>query len=441
MSFKLRLLRIAGLLGAAVALPCCSGDVGKGDTFSIITFRASETPTGVQGNGPSSGGSFSDDGRFFAFHSDASNLTANDSNGVTDILVKERLTGAIENITNIDVAGTNLVVGNSTDPSLSATGRYVGFVSVGHYKDVGYPPPAAAIVRPFRYDRELKTFATVYMYLTTPPQFLNSHTGAVVLSDDGRYMAFSTTATNIGTTNPNGWVQVYFCDFGPTGNTPDITLISHAAASLTQGGNGSSTIRPGSLSAMSGDGEFVVFDSTAADLLPSQDSHYGSDVYLWRRSTGALTLLSTPSSNLIYSVYGGISKDGTRAAFSMTDASLLPAPNHMRCELVTVATGFRQTISDPVAGGNVTTPVVLSRDGKRIIFGSGPFFFPQQDLWIEGVGIQRLTRSTTGQTTTVTTGYPAISPDGRWTSWSGASSLFVPNDNNGFSDAFIRGPF
>ena len=439
MSFNPRLLRVPALLLAALALPCCSGDVGEGDAYKTITFRASETTTGLQANGTSFGGSFSEDGLFFAFQSNASNLTDNDANGLTDVLVRNRLTGELENITNIDVAGTGLSMGNAMESSMSATGRYVGFTSYGHYKDVGYVPGGAPALRPFRYDRELKTFAMVYGYLTTPPWFLNTHCGGVVLSDDGRYMAFSTPSVVPGTTNPGGGSQVYFCDFGPTGDTPELTLVSHANGSPAQGGNNAgSSIRSGA-AAMSGDGEFVVFESASTDLVSGADPHSGQDVYLWRRSTGTVTLVSLPSSSQRYSAYPAISKDGSRVAYASADTTLFPGVPYL-CQLYTVGTGLLQTISDPVVGGN-SSQVALSRDGTRVIFGTGAFGAPQQDLWIEGVGIQRLSRSTVGKTTTVSTNSPAISGDGLWASWAGTSSIFVPNDTNGISDVFIRGPF
>src|SRR4030095_3978678 len=100
-------LRVAALLVAAVVLPCCSGDVGHGGVFSTATIRVAETVTGVEANADSGSASFSDDGMIIAFGSQANNLTANDGNGFGDILVKDRRTGVVENITNINFTGFN----------------------------------------------------------------------------------------------------------------------------------------------------------------------------------------------------------------------------------------------------------------------------------------------------------------------------------------------
>lgn len=88
----------------------------------------SVTPNGVAGNGASfSVGSgqhgLSADGRYVAFHSNASNLVAGDTNGTTaDICVRDTATGT----TTLLTLGGNP---NSVVPSISADGRYVAFYS------------------------------------------------------------------------------------------------------------------------------------------------------------------------------------------------------------------------------------------------------------------------------------------------------------------------
>ena len=83
---------------------------------------------GTQGNGSSeySGDpSISADGRYVAFMSDASNLVPGDTNGNADIFVYDRQTDSIERV-SVASDGTE---GNSKSisPSLSADGRYVAF--------------------------------------------------------------------------------------------------------------------------------------------------------------------------------------------------------------------------------------------------------------------------------------------------------------------------
>ena len=60
------------------------------------TTRASTDSAGLQANGLSTSASVSASGRFVAFSSKAANLTPGDTNGVTDVFVKDRQAGAVQ---------------------------------------------------------------------------------------------------------------------------------------------------------------------------------------------------------------------------------------------------------------------------------------------------------------------------------------------------------
>ena len=55
-----------------------------------VMIRASVDSLGVEGNGPSTAAAISDDGRFIAFASDATNLIGSDAGGFTDIFFRDR---------------------------------------------------------------------------------------------------------------------------------------------------------------------------------------------------------------------------------------------------------------------------------------------------------------------------------------------------------------
>ena len=65
-------------------------DVFVHDRKAGTTGRVSVTSAGVQGNGDSFDPVLSASGRFFAFDSDATNLVAGDTNGATDVFVRDR---------------------------------------------------------------------------------------------------------------------------------------------------------------------------------------------------------------------------------------------------------------------------------------------------------------------------------------------------------------
>jgi trimeric autotransporter adhesin len=98
------------------------------------TTRVSVASDGTAGNGNSFGGSLSDDGRFIAFDSDASNLVPGDTNKATDVFVRDTCLGAPVGCTpsTVRVSATLDGVqgnGNSSVNALSGDARFVTFVS------------------------------------------------------------------------------------------------------------------------------------------------------------------------------------------------------------------------------------------------------------------------------------------------------------------------
>ncbi len=99
------------------------------------TSRVSVASEGTQGNGGAHGDSVSADGRFVAFGSDASNLVADDTNGVSDVFVRDTCarapTGCMPSTVRVSVASDGTQGnGNSSGGALSADGRFVVFVSL-----------------------------------------------------------------------------------------------------------------------------------------------------------------------------------------------------------------------------------------------------------------------------------------------------------------------
>lgn len=88
------------------------------------TERVSVSSSGVEGNGPSSSPSIDASGRFVAFQSLANNLVAKDTNGAADIFVRDREQGFTERVCDSIQAN-----GPSSQPAISADGRFVAFVS------------------------------------------------------------------------------------------------------------------------------------------------------------------------------------------------------------------------------------------------------------------------------------------------------------------------
>jgi hypothetical protein len=110
------------------------------------------------------------------------------------------------------------------------------------------------------------------------------------VSDDGRFVAYQTQASNLLPGDTNGVSDVAVADL--SGRTPTQTWISRSKG-IGEPGNGPSG-RPD----ISGAADFVLFDSEATNLLPSSshvDPDGVRDVFLWNRPTGNASLESRES--------------------------------------------------------------------------------------------------------------------------------------------------
>src|SRR6266487_3090968 len=120
--------------GVVVAFDSAATNLVGGDTNGALdvfvrdrstgrTERVSVTSRGKQADGSSAGPAVSDDGRFVAFDSAATNLVPGDTNGRTDVFVRDRLTGAT---TRVSVAADGTQADNvSFGAAISADGRLV----------------------------------------------------------------------------------------------------------------------------------------------------------------------------------------------------------------------------------------------------------------------------------------------------------------------------
>lgn len=91
------------------------------------TERVSLSSSGERGNGGSGGPAISADGRFVAFQSRATNLVADDTNGVEDVFCRDRQLGTTERV-SVNSQNEQTTSGDSFDSAISADGRWVVFI-------------------------------------------------------------------------------------------------------------------------------------------------------------------------------------------------------------------------------------------------------------------------------------------------------------------------
>ncbi len=138
-------------------------DVFVFDRVTQNVRRVSLSAQGIQANGASFSPSISEDGRFIAFSSSASNLVDNDSNGMSDIFVADLTTGSVERISRND--GGEQANGNSYAPAISGNGRFVTFESeANNFDDTPLQhrlPVSSSNRQIYIFDRFTKTIKSV----------------------------------------------------------------------------------------------------------------------------------------------------------------------------------------------------------------------------------------------------------------------------------------
>jgi hypothetical protein len=227
--------------------------------------RVSVTAIGGEANGASAGVSISADGRYVAFLSTASNLVTGDTNGVADVFVKDRQTGAVERV-SVTTAG-NQATAASSAPRISADGRFVVFTNAAAL--VAEDTNTCALTTggpqapcPDIYIRDRQAGQTTRVSLGHGDAQSDRASVTADVSADGRYVAFSTDAalpTNSVYSDLNGTTDVYVRDR----QSSTTGLVSHVSGLGLRAGNRSS-FGP----RISADGDTVVFISTSTDLDP-----------------------------------------------------------------------------------------------------------------------------------------------------------------------------
>jgi Tol biopolymer transport system component len=257
----------------------------------------------------------SDDGRVVAFRSTATNLVEGvDLNGVReDVYAFDVASETIRRV-SVDGDGRQHVEGSSYGPSVSGDGRYIAFVSTA---DLDSPDTSNAqradygLAQVFLRDTVAGTTTRVSVGPTGP---LDGPSYEPAISGDGRFIAFTSRATNLAHRDRNGAADVFVRDMR-AGTTE---LISRNANGRTA--NGSSG-HP----AISADGRFVAFQSEASDLIctsrcqPSlEDVNLLPDVFLFDRTNAHATWISAwPNAGWAEeSEAPQIDADGTVVAFT-----------------------------------------------------------------------------------------------------------------------------
>jgi Tol biopolymer transport system component len=367
------------------------------------TERVSLTNEGGQADSGSAGPAISADGRYVAFASGATNLVAGDTNGLTDVFVRDRVAAMTERVSvsssgaeaNDESMGSTSFLGFDP-PSISADGRYVAFDSFASNLvpgDTNAEVWEKGWIRSARdvFVRDRQTATTERVSVATDGTQADFSSLEAAISANGRFVAFTSYADNLVPNDRSG-ADIFVHD-RVTGVTERVNVDS-AGNEATHPYGPTESRRP----SISGDGRFVAFDSLATNLV-ADDNNSNFDVFVHDRLTGATERASVSSSEAEgngFSASTSISADGRFVMFESGASNLVPGDTNG---------GADYFVRDRLSG--TTERVSVSTAGEQAGFDDN-------------------------------FGRTAISADGRFAAWESGVSNLVPDDTNGVFDIFVR---
>jgi len=262
-------------------------DVFIRDRQTMTTIRVSVDSNGNEGDKASFLGAISSDGNYIAFESDATNLVSKDTNGASDVFVRDRQTNQT---IRVSVSSGGAQANNSsTYPDISADGRMVVFYSGATNLVNGDTNTVPDI---FLHDTVRGS--TIRVSVSSKGAQANGSSVTPSISGDSRYITFSTQATNLGPSRP-GMYQIYIHD-----------LLSSTTSIISANIRGEPANEPSTLARISNDGRYVTFQSYATNLTgaPNTKPRGVNEIFIHDRQKNDMVLISVNS-------HGGESNNGS----------------------------------------------------------------------------------------------------------------------------------
>jgi hypothetical protein len=282
---KKKVLLMAVIFGAAIT----AASFNFGNNHALATVPGNNSGISVDVSGASFGNQQSDrsyvsaDATYIVFDSSASTLVASDTNAKNDVFIRNRATNTTSrvSISSLGVQSDRPSMANA----VSETGRYVLFTSQAtNLIDNSTISDTYAQL----YIRDTMNSTTTILSENASSALANGNTAGLDVSSDGRFVLFSSTATNLGPTITNtGYSNIFVLDR----DSDTFTLVNAPAS-------GSLYNIQTSYAQMNCDGSLIVFESGADNLtIPATTPSGHNDVFLADRRDGYKVTAITAAAN------------------------------------------------------------------------------------------------------------------------------------------------
>ncbi len=428
------MLRITKSLPNTIAIECVP--------IAGIFTRVSISSTGAAGNGDSYESSISADGRFVTFASYADNLVPNDLNNscklgdqtinCPDVFLRDTAAHTTT-LVSVSLTGTQ-GNGESSAPAISADGRYIAFHSYATNlvkQDVNnfcqnYDGSTNC---PDIFIHDLQSGKTRLVSIASDGTQTDGTSGNPAISGNGRYIAFTSKADNLVPNDTNEVSDVFVHDM-TTGQTTRVSVASDG----TQANDKSESSR----FAISADGRFVIFQSAATNLI-ANDTNDKTDLFVHDMTTGQTSRVAPDT----YGAQATISGNGNFVVFKSSAQALAPDDTNNAPDLfvrnLTDGTTIRITnVPEGTPNAVGASETAISSGGRYIVFlyfpDNPPTGDPETDIFLYDARSRETTRIFAAFGNSA--GDCAISGNGRYTTFQTDLGL-ASRDRNYYSDIYL----
>jgi hypothetical protein len=309
----------------------------------------------------------SDDGRFVTFGSDSPLFVPGDTNGTFDIFVRDRVNGTTQCV-SVDANGNPGNDNSFNAAPISADGRFVAFTSFASNLVAGDTNNCEDV-----FVRDLVLGTTERISVDSAGVQGNYMSLCCSISADGRFIQFDSYASNLVAGDTNGFTDVFVRDRF-LGTTERVSISSSGVQGDTSSGGLGGMLNFFSLSA---DGRFVVFHSGATNLVPG-DTNGKEDCFLRDRLLGTTERVSVDSNGLQandFSYIPCLSRSGRFIGFWSGATNLVPGDTngHGDTFVHDRLSGATERVSVSASGVEANGEsyfAVLAQGGRLVLFDS-----------------------------------------------------------------------